>query len=361
MAKRPPHQPIRVLIVEDSRAQRELLIRLLQSAGIFDVVGAVDNGRDAVEYARRLRPDVIAMDIHLPIFDGYEATRQIMQCCATPIVMVSSSIGDAGRRSVEALAAGALAVIRKPGHIANDKYEDDRVNLVKTLQIMADVPVVTRHTARLTAAPSIETTAAPWAEKPRRVDVLAIAASTGGPAAVQMLLGGLGASFPLPILLVQHIANGFVEALVDWLNATLPFNVRIASHGETMQSGTVYLAPDDYHLVVERPGVVGLKLHGPLDRYCPSADTLFDSVTSMYGKQAIGVIMTGMGDDGARGLRALRLSGGQTFAQDEASCVVYGMPHAAVEMGAVSQTEPLTHMAKAILEYAQIATIQTKQ
>lgn len=223
LTRRQAGQPVRVLVVEDSRAQRELLVGLLQAAGKFEVVGTASTGKEAVEATLRLRPDVVAMDIHLPIFDGYEATRQIMQRCPTPIVMMSSSIGDAARRSLEAQTVGALAVIRKPGSIVAQEHEHDKETLIKTLWLMADVPVVTRHRPR-----SFQPAAARGSAKANRPTVLAIAASTGGPAAVQLIFRGLGADFPLPILLAQHIAQGFVEALIDWLNNTTPLTVQLA-------------------------------------------------------------------------------------------------------------------------------------
>ncbi len=345
MSKRSESQALRILIVEDSRTQRELLVRLLESTGKFEIVGTAVNGQDGVEAAQKLRPDIIAMDIHLPILDGYEATRQIMQTCPTPIVMVSNSLGDEGRRSVEAMASGALAVIRKPGNMRNDAYELDRVNLVRTLQLMADVPVVTRHPPRPPRPQVVQ------AERTPHAKVLAIAASTGGPAAIQIVLSGLGKNFPLPILLVQHIASGFVEALADWLNTILPLNICVAKHGQPMQPGHVYLAPDDHHLLVKQYGTIGLQQSIPEDRYCPSADILFDAVAQIYGAQSIGVILTGMGDDGAQGLRAMRIQGSQTYAQDEASCVVYGMPQAAVAAGAIVRVLPLERIAPAILQY----------
>lgn len=334
---------MRVLVVEDSRTQRELLIHLLQMAGKFVIVGTASTGKEAVDATIRLRPDVVAMDIHLPVFDGYEATRQIMQRCPTPIVMISNSIGDAARRSLEAQTVGALAVIRKPGGRNDHQHEQDKETFIKTLWLMADVPVVTRHRPRKphpSPVPALRALPNPA--------VLAIAASTGGPAAVQVLLKNLGADFPLPILLAQHIAQGFVEALVDWFNHTTPLTVRIVQSGEPLQPGHVYVPPDNQHLVVYEQGSVALHPSKPGDRYCPSGDYLFRSVAQVYGALGMGLIMTGMGNDGAAGLHALHAAGGLTFAQDEASCVVYGMPQAAVLLGAVVCVEPLTNLAHAI-------------
>jgi two-component system chemotaxis response regulator CheB len=350
--KRLPNQPIRVLVVEDSRAQRELLLGLLRASGDFEVVGTAGNGKEAVAEAQRLRPNVIAMDIHLPILDGYEATRQIMRQCPTPIVLISSQ-GDTARRSIEALAAGALAVVSKPGgRVGSD---DERAAFLTTLRLMADVRVVTRHSNRsLTPShrsPAGDQRGMPVASRrpPFAPKVLAIAASTGGPAAVQTVLRGLGAGFPLPILVVQHIAHGFIPALVEWLNNTLTLPVRVARQGERLLPGQMYLAPEEHHLVAHEPGMAGLRPVAAGDRFCPSADLLFETVANIYGGSAIGLVMTGMGDDGTRGLLALRAAGAPTLAQDAASCVVYGMPRAAVEAGAITRTAPLSTIADVIL------------
>jgi len=174
-------------------------------------------------------------------------------------------------------------------------------------------------------------------------------AESAGPAALQLVLRGLGADFPLPILVVQHIARGFVPALVAWLNTTVPLPVRIASQGERLLAGHVYLAPDDHHLAVRTPGVVSLCPLVADDRYCPSADRLFETAAHAYGAGAIGLVLTGMGDDGTRGLVALRAAGAPTLAQDAASCVVYGMPRAAVEAGAIVRSAPLATLAGTIL------------
>jgi two-component system chemotaxis response regulator CheB len=260
--------------------------------------------------------------------------------------MVSNSIGDADLRSIEAQTVGALAVVRKPGSVNHQDYEQDRDTMLRTLWLMADVPVVTRYARRVVPPPSLD-------EQPRarqRPRLLAIAASTGGPAAVQMLLNGLGNEFPLPILLAQHIAHGFIDALVEWLHNTTPLTVKMTYAGEVMRPGHVYLAPDDQHILTQEPGVVMLKPMTASDRYCPSADHLFASVAAVYRAQAMGVILTGMGNDGAQGLRALHDTGALTFAQDESSCVVYGMPQAAVALGAVSHIEPISNLSAAILQ-----------
>lgn len=186
--------------------------------------------------------------------------------------------------------------------------------------------------------------------RPSAPQLLALAASTGGPSAIQTILLGLGGDFRLPTLVAQHIARGFVEGMVAWLNRTTPLPVHVAQSGEQLLPGHVYLAPDEQHLLPRAGGIAGLQPGAAGDRYCPSADVLFEAVAGIYSSRAIGVILTGMGDDGARGLAALRASGGVTLAQDQASCVVYGMPQAAIAAGAVVRIEALSLLAGAIRE-----------
>lgn len=333
--------PIRVLVVEDSPSQRALLMALLEADGSFDIVGTASSGTQAVAAAERLRPDIIAMDIVLPAGDGFQTTRQIMQRCPTRIVLVSSA-SDAAQRSLDALAVGALAVVRKPGSLSGASSAADRATLLTTLRVMAGVPVVTRYLPR---AISLATSDTRLAGQPQ---IVAIAASTGGPLALQTVLRGLGADFPLPVLVVQHISRGFVTALVDWLADTVPLPVSIATHAASLQAGQVYVAPDQQHLTVQARGAIALCSAVPNDSFCPSADRLFSSVAHVYGSRALGVVLTGMGDDGVRGLQALALAGSVTIAQDEASSVVYGMPRAAVVAGAVTQVAPLAEIGSLI-------------
>lgn len=341
MSKRSLDQPVRVLIVEDSRSQREFLVGMVQAADGFAVAGTATNGHEAITATQRLRPEVVAMDINLPGLDGYEATRAIMQQCPTPVVMISGDARDEEQRSVQALAVGALAVVRKPRSLVAEGSAGERATLLRTLRLMADVRVVTRYPARQPVAAQPAGTRR-VAQQP---EIMAIAASTGGPAALEVVLRGLGPSFALPVLVAQHITRGFVSALHDWLVRVVPLPIHIAVAGDLLRPGHVYLAPDDHHLVVQARGTVAMQAVEPRDRYCPSADRLFHSVAGVYGSRSIGIILTGMGDDGARGLLALREAGGQTLAQDEASCVVYGMPKAAVMLGSVAEATPLAILA----------------
>lgn len=336
-----PQTPIRVLLVEDSPSQLQLLRTYLEAATDLVVVGTATTGQEAVQSTIRLRPNIVAMDIHLPGFDGYEATRQIMQQQPTPIVLFSASSGDAEQRAMAALAAGALAVVRKPAGPNDPTSVKDREHLIRTLRLMAGVKVVTRHRPRAPILPMRRSVHQAY-------EVLAIAASTGGPAALQTLLNDLGAHPPVPIIIAQHVAIGFARALTDWLASVVPQPVHLVEGDMPMQPGHVYLSADNVHLVVSQPGTVGVLPARESDRYCPSADYLFSSLAHHYGSRAIGVIMTGMGEDGAQGLAELARAGGVTFGQDEASCVVYGMPKAAKALGAVRHELPLERLGLSI-------------
>lgn len=358
MARRTKTEPIEVLLVEDSPAQQQMLIALLTRGG-FAVVGAVNDGKAALVATEQLRPDIIVMDIHLPGMNGYLTTQQIMRRCPTPIVLISSVHGDPAQRSVEALAAGALAVVGTPAGPLHADHARDRDALCTTVRLMADVPVVTRFAQRTEQPRSVHVDSSrsgTASTAPRQSVVqasprlLAMAASTGGPQTLQRVLRDLGPDFPIPIVVVQHITAGFTTSMVEWLARVIPFQVCLAQHDAALLPKHVYLAPDGAHLIVQTRGHITLRSPSPDERYCPSADQLFASVATAYGAGAIGMILTGMGDDGAQGLRALRAAGSYTLAQDAASCVVAGMPMAAVRNGAVEQVEPLANLAAAVWE-----------
>ncbi len=345
------NDPIRVLLVEDSPSQLQLLRSYLNTTRDLVVVGTAMNGQEAVQSTLRLRPHVVAMDIHLPVFDGYEATRQIMRQRPTPIVLFSSSSGDAEQRAMAALAAGALAVVRKPAGPTDPASAADRDHLIRTLRLMAGVKVVTRHPPRVFSKRMSYRADKEYA-------LLAVAASTGGPAALQVLLRDLGRDFPLPIVIAQHITSGFMSALAEWLNSVIPLPVSVVHQETLLIPGHVYLPADDCHLEITRQHTVDVKPHTSADRYCPSADRLFTSVAHHYGASGIGVILTGMGDDGAQGLVELVRAGGTTFGQDEASCVVYGMPKMAKAHGAVHHELPLEQLGLSIV--AMLGNISSK-
>ena len=329
-------EPIRVVVVDDTPTVRELLVAILQSAGGIQVVGVGSNGRDAIRLTKRLRPHVVTMDVVMPQMDGLEATRHIMREVATPIVIVTGGLMRAEEDlTFEALRAGALTVVRTPGLADPEGCE----KVVQTVRLMAGVPVV-HHWGNggRRSRPSLVTKPPPPPidmEGQKGVQMIGIAASTGGPSTLAKVLKLLSTDFPVPILVVQHITRGFITGLAEWLSGETRLRVGVANHGDVPQPGAVLLAPDDYHLQVSARGDVELCKEPPYKGLRPSANYLFRSLARAYGPRATGVVLTGMGDDGAEGLQILHQAGGLTMAQNEESCVVYGMPREAVMHGAV--------------------------
>lgn len=338
---------IRALIVDDSPTVRELLVYILQSDPQIRVVGTARDGEEAVALALRLHPDVITMDIRMPRMDGFQATKRIMQQAPTPIVVVSASVeAEDLRIAFNAIRAGALTVVEKPSGPGSEAYTAIRDHLVTTVKLMSGVKVVRRWVTGMLRAPR---PAAPPSAQEISTAIVAMAASTGGPAALYQTLKDLS-DFPLPILVVQHIARGFGRGLVEWLDKATRLPVKTAQAGETPVPGQVLVAPDDHHMRLNADGRIQLLPRANERELCPSADYLFGSIADLYGRKALGVIMTGMGRDGVEGLKRLKAAGGRVIAQDEQSCVVFGMPHEAIAARVVDQVVPLERMAAAISE-----------
>ena len=326
-------QKIRVLIVEDSVVVRELLVRILESDPAICVAGCARDGAEAVAKLAETKPDVVTMDIHMPRMDGIEATRKIMETHPVPIIIVSASCDPNDvTQSFRALEAGAVALIEKPPGVGAPGHGDAARKLIETVKAMAEVRVVKRWTReRMAARP------AP-ARRVEAVDIelVAIGASTGGPPALHTILAALPKPFPVPIVIVQHIAGGFVQGLADWLSQTTGATVRLASDGEQARPGHVYLASDGCHLRFAKRGRISCADDEPENGLRPAVSCLFRSIAEVYGKRAVGVLLTGMGRDGAAELKRMRDCGAVTIAQDKASAVVNGMPGAAVELDAAA-------------------------
>lgn len=340
---------IRVLVAEDSAVTREYLVMLLEEDPAIEVVGTAKDGVEAVEQAERLKPDVITMDVHMPRMNGYEATRRIMERVPTPIVMVSaSSSRDEEFMAFEALQAGALMVMEKPGGPDDPDYAESVRKLAETVKLMAEVKVVRRWRKRERPAPP-----SPFPARPgRKIRLIAIGASTGGPQVLAGLLAKLPGDLAAPVLIVQHIASGFTPGLVEWLSQTTPLRVKVAEPGEPVRAGAVYFAPPDAQMGISTDGRIRLAKEPAEDGFCPSASYLFQSVAQSYGGAAIGVLLTGMGRDGATGLLQLRAAGGTTMAQDEETSVIFGMPAEAIRMGAVDHVLSPDRMAEMIRNLA---------
>ncbi len=332
---------LRVLIAEDSVTVRELMREIVQRDAGMTVVGEAGNGAEAVDLTRALRPDIVVMDIAMPRMDGFEATRQIMVDAPTPIVIVSAryDVRDV-QVSMQALHAGALTAIPKPRGPQSPHFEDDAREFVNTLRLMSQVKVVRRWAdgARSARPPAVLPTHT-------QARIVAIAASTGGPVALQQILADLPAAFSVPILLVQHISHGFVAGFAAWLDTAGPLRVRVARDREPLQPATVYVAPDDRHLGVAQRSQIALADVPAIHGFRPSANHLFASVAREFGRSAVAVMLTGMGDDGCAGLVALRNEGGRILVQDEKTSVVFGMPGAAIRAGLADLTLPLPDIA----------------
>jgi two-component system chemotaxis response regulator CheB len=355
-------RPIRVLVVDDSAVQRSMLINMLEAEGDLTVIGWATNGEDAIRAAARLKPDVITMDLRMPMMDGLQATRRIMQETPVPIVIVTASLSrDVHEVVGAAFQAGALAIVAKP--MPGARNAEATQELRRTVRTMSEIKVLRRWAPeRLrvhTQAP------APAASPGRAVPlpsirplVVAIGSSTGGPKALQEILTQLPAEFTLPVLIVQHIAADFVAPMIDWLRPQCAIPVEIANAGQLLDRPGIFFAPQGRHLSV-RGRALTLTDEPPVRGHRPSATILLESVAGQYGTAAIGVLLTGMGDDGASGLRAMKQAGAQTIAQDEASCVVFGMPAVAIAMGAVDHILPPLEIAPMLIRLAMLERKRT--
>ena len=354
----------RVLIIEDSPVIREFLEYIIRQDPRLEVATSVGSAEEALSILHQVSPDVISMDIRLPGMDGFEATRRIMSERPTPIVVVSASVESEDLKiTMNALRAGALTVLEKPVGTTHEDYEALAERLCTQLIIMSQVKVIRQRMDRrplsglktprrgsISVSTNLPRGSDPtWRSDPFRA--VGIVASTGGPNALVELLNGLGSGFPLPILLVQHITASFLEGFATWLGGVCPFQVVIAKGGEVPAPGRVYVAPADRHLQMDA-GCLRVNGGAPVCAQRPSGTVLFQSMAQHLGPKALGVLLTGMGEDGAEGLLEIRQVGGYTIAEDESTAVVYGMPGTAAKLGASCDSLPLQAIAPRILELA---------
>jgi two-component system, chemotaxis family, protein-glutamate methylesterase/glutaminase len=327
-------QPIRILVADDSLTMRNALMALLAQEQDLRVIGEARDGVEAVEKARALRPDVITMDVNMPRLDGLGATAAIMAESPARVLMVCAVSEDRQLDlSFRAMAAGALEVISKPGPAQDELHKFGR-RVAEAVRLMAEVPVVRR--IRGGHGPSLRAGSG-------GVGAIGLVASTGGPPALSVVLRGLPADLSAPVLIAQHIAAGFTAGLTRWLSEVAVLKVHVAREGDAAQPGHVYLAPDGCDLELDEAGRVRTPKSSGL--HCPSGNRLLHSLADALGPRAVGVVMTGMGDDGAQGLLEIRRAGGAAFAQDEASSVVFGMPGAARACSAAETMLPLEDIA----------------
>lgn len=342
---------IRVLVVDDAVVVRRMVSDALASDPELEVAGTAHNGRLALERIPQLRPDVVTLDVEMPELDGLETLRALRKTYPRlPVIMFSTLTERGAAATLDALALGANDYVTKPSNVgsvalAQQRIRDELVPKIKAwcrgAVPAAGKPVV----ARVSTVPSIAVRAA-------RIEIVAVGVSTGGPNALAELLAALPASFPVPVVIVQHMPPVFTRLLAERLDARSPLSVREAAGGEELAAGQVWLAPGDYHLeVVRRVGKLCTRLHQqPPENSCrPAVDVLFRSAAAAQGAGALAVVMTGMGQDGLRGCEAIRQAGGRVFAQDEATSVVWGMPGAVVRAGLAEQVLPLCELAPALM------------
>jgi two-component system chemotaxis response regulator CheB len=325
---------IRVLVVDDCEPIREMIRVILTSEPDITVVGEAADGADAVAKASLLKPDIVTMDIEMPVMGGLEAIKKIMAQNPLPILVVTS-LTDV-RTAFDAVSNGALDVIGKPD-MSPESAQDlvKRVRRLSRVDIPKHLSVMGRQLHK-----NAESEKSPLSPVTKG-SIIAIAASTGGPQAINSILSQLPATFPVPIIIAQHIAEGFTKGMADWLNSGTPLKVAVASNGDILKAGNVYLNPAEHSMRIIESGII---LLGDRDRqqiYNPSCDIPLVSVASAYRERSVGLILSGMGDDGAKGIQAIKKSGGVALAQDEKSSVVYGMNRCAVELGCIDKILPL--------------------
>jgi two-component system chemotaxis response regulator CheB len=340
------------LVVDDSAFMRGAIARVLSSDARFEVAGQAKNGEEAVTLAGELRPDLITMDFNMPGLNGAEATRRIMSARATPIVMLSAHTREGAAATVQALAAGAVDYVEKPDGEVSANLNAIRdvlleklvaaagANVLGAMQVMSASPAepaASRRAPRSTPKPM-----------PAGLRVVVVASSTGGPAALVRMLPSVRLGDKAALVLVQHMSTGFTGALAEQLGESAGFRVQEAEHGDALRAGVALVAPGGSHLTIERNGTVALNDGPAVHGVKPAADVTLKSAAQAYGARAIGVVLTGMGRDGALGLAAIKAAGGRTFAQDKASSTVYGMPKAAVELGVVDEVLSLDQIGVAI-------------
>lgn len=326
---------IRVLIVDDSTLVRQALNAILSADTEIEVIGEARDGKEGCEKALALRPDVITMDLTMPVMDGVQAIERIMEEVPTPIVIVSSRDVQV---IVKALGLGAMDFVASTGDL-----DEIREELIGKVKIASRVRPIRRMNVRPVAHRTIM-------RRDAASRVVALGISTGGPQALQILFSKLPVHFPAGILVVQHISSGFIQGLVEWLRVTSPLDIRVAKTGDTLKSGVALFAPDDVHMTVNEQEKIVLKEDVSKKMlHVPSIDVMMRSVAEVYRDSAVGVIMTGMGHDGVDGITAIKSAGGYTVAQDEKTSAIYGMNKLAVDQGVIERVLALEHIADELI------------
>ena len=357
-----PASPIRVLVVDDSAFMRKMVSEIVARDPALCVIGQARDGADALAKLAALQPDVVTLDVEMPVLDGYGTLAQIMQRRPTPVLMLSSLTQAGADATLRCLEMGAVDVVGKPSGSISLDIEKVAAELLAKIKAAAGASV-----ARTVAPPPGKIAVPPPDKNPslrplaaaptsggefragrEQIKALVIGASTGGPRALQTLIPALPADLGLPIVIVQHMPPGFTASLARRLEQTSPFTAKEAEEGDRLRPGQILVAPGGFHLQFDAGGVARLTTEPPVHGVRPSVDITFASLSRLYGAHLLAVLLTGMGRDGARGLKLIQDGGGRTLAEDETTCVVYGMPKAAAELGGVGSLLPLPALAPAI-------------
>jgi two-component system chemotaxis response regulator CheB len=348
-----PPSPIRVLLVDDSIITLTVLRRILARAPEIQVVGTATNGREALDMIPSVQPDVICTDLHMPVMDGLEFTRAVMEKFPRPILVLSISVQKEQTANIfQLLEAGAIEVMAKPRESAVEGHELDAQELIGKIKILAGVVVLRKRLKKPIAAPANHNLPPMEAALP---GIVGIGASTGGPQAFQEILSHLPGNFPVPLICIQHISEGFMQGLLDWLAPQCQLKIMPAMPGILPQPGTVYFPCEDMHLILDSQGRLQCNNAPPYDGHRPSISVTFKSLAQSYGKSAAGVLLTGMGRDGVDGMRAIAQAGGTTIAQDEESSIIFGMPKEAIAANAARYVLPLPEVAPALLKLLKLS------
>jgi two-component system chemotaxis response regulator CheB len=333
---------IKVVVVDDSKLARELIRVVLSSDEDIEVIGEALNGKDATEKVALLKPDIVTMDIEMPVMDGLKAIEEIMALHAVPILVVTTR-ADA-HMAYAAIKKGALDLVEKP-----DVNLEGAAEFISKIKLLSKIRVITHIRSKYLVEAITEDLPAFIPANGNSEKLVAVASSSGGPEALSILLSGLPAKFPCPVVVAQHMTDGYMTGMVEWFRQTTLLNVKVGSDGDVLEAGTVYVSPSEKHMRIKEGGSITLVERRPADIYRPSCDILLKSAAALYGPKGIGIILTGMGSDGVLGIKSIKEAGGTTIAQDEKTSAVFGMPRAAIEGGYVDSVLPIEDISSGVI------------
>lgn len=346
------NKKIRVILVDDSRIAIAVLKRMLDTSPDIEIVGSATNGIDAMRMILELNPDLVCTDFHMPLMDGLSLTREIMKTVPRPILIVSVSVYEGSRNVFDLLEAGALDVYCKPRNALDFEFERHAAELIRKIRILSGVKVIRRWRTgqpAITESGQARSFAGNDARHPGRIAV--IGASTGGPQALEHILSRLPSDFPMPVVCVQHITEGFMEGMLEWLSTKCSMRLKFAKSGEYPSPGVIYFPQEKKHLEFSDEGRFVVCEGATFEGHCPSITVTMRSAAERFRTSVIAALLTGMGKDGAEGMLAIRRAGGFTIAQDEESSIVFGMARQAIEIGGAVSVLPLNEIAGAIISY----------